>query len=88
MGCIQYSPPLDNHIKSLRPLEPGHTWEVQLRGCSVWAVELIRRQILKQHPEAEVSAILIDFFLYDTAKDKEKEGVEMVPHHRCRTIWY
>ena len=42
-----------------------------LRG----AVELMRREILRQHPEAvEVNAVLIDFFLYDLAKEKESSG--------------
>ena len=57
-------------------------------GCSIWCVELIRREILRQHPQAKVNAILIDFFLYDTIKEKEAEGVEIIPHHRTRSIWY
>jgi hypothetical protein len=39
------------------------------------AVELIRREILRQHPEATgVNAVLIDFFLYDLAKEREAAG--------------
>lgn len=38
-------------------------------------MELIRREILKQHPEATgVNAVLIDFFLYDLAKEREVAG--------------
>ena len=88
MGCIQYSPSIASHIKLQKSIEPGHSWEIQLRGCSIWVVELIRRQILRQHSDAEVNAILIDFFLYDMAKSKERDGDEMLPHHRCRTVWY
>ncbi len=57
-------------------------------GCSIWCVELIRRDILRRHPDAKVNAILIDFFLYDTMKDHEKTGAEEIPHHRTRSIWY
>lgn len=57
-------------------------------GCSIWAVELLRREILKLRPDAKVNAILIDFFLYDLAKEREKEGVDAIPHHRTRSIWY
>jgi hypothetical protein len=57
-------------------------------GCSIWCVELIRREILRRNPDAKVNAILIDFFLYDTMKDKEKTGKEEIPHHRTRSIWY
>lgn len=58
------------------------------KGCSVWAVELLRREILKTKPEAKVNAILIDFFLYDLAKEREKANVHAIPHHRTRSIWY
>ena len=44
-------------------------------GCSIWAVELIKREILKAHPDANVSAVLIDFFLYDLAKEREAQGM-------------
>ena len=57
-------------------------------GCSIWAVELLRREILKLQPDAKVNAILLDFFLYDLAKEKEKAGEEALPHHRTRSIWY
>lgn len=57
-------------------------------GCSIWAVELLRREMLKIEPEVKVNAILIDFFLYDLAKEREKEGIDTIPHHRTRSIWY
>jgi hypothetical protein len=47
-----------------------------MRGCSIWAVEMLRRQIANDHPEAkgEVNAILLDFLLYDLAKEVESTG--------------
>jgi hypothetical protein len=57
-------------------------------GCSIWCVELIRREIVRNHPDAKVNAILIDFFLYDTMKERELAGQEEMPHHRTRSIWY
>ena len=88
LGCLQYSPPLDHHIRQLRPISSGHSWEIQLRGCSIWCVELIRREIARKHPDAHINAILIDFFLYDTAKEQEAKGIVSIPHHRTRSIWY
>ena len=47
-----------------------------------------------------VNAVLIDYLLYDTAKEREKEmldnaeretgadGPQTLPHHRTRSIWY
>lgn len=53
-------------------------------------MEMIRRQIVKMHPEQEgrINAVLIDFYLYDTAKELEVEGGEGIGCHRTRSIWY
>ncbi|KAK1754743.1 hypothetical protein QBC47DRAFT_384829 [Echria macrotheca] len=88
LGCLAYSPPLDAAVRDKKELPAGGSWELQLRGCSIWCIELIRREIKRQHPEAEVNAILIDFFLYDTIKQLESAGQESIPHHRTRSIWY
>lgn len=57
-------------------MKTGDSWEMQLRGCSIWAVEMIRRQIVQEHPEAEadINAVLLDFLLYDLAKESESTG--------------
>ncbi|OTA58010.1 hypothetical protein K449DRAFT_334965 [Hypoxylon sp. EC38] len=88
LGCIGYSPPLLAIVARGDILESGHSYEIQLRACSIWCVELIRREIKRQHPEAKINAILIDFFLYDTMKQLEAQGKETIPHHRTRSIWY
>lgn len=133
LGCLRYSPPLESHIRGLKPLPSGSSWEVELRGTSIWCIELFKREIERRHPEVTstksvrqslghasrpsdggekidenkfttqkrpkqnsvhelhvsgVNAILIDFFLYDTIKSIEKEGREIIPHHRTRCIWY
>ncbi|KXS97841.1 hypothetical protein AC578_7631 [Pseudocercospora eumusae] len=89
LGVLMYSPPLEYRIRDLRAIESGHAWEVQLRGCSIWAVELIRREIVRRHGEAtSINAVLIDFFLYDLAKEGERIGQHAIPHHRTRSIWY
>lgn len=89
LGCLEYSPPLSSHIRTKKPIASGHNWEIELRGCSIWAVELLRREIeiiqqqdqQHQHQEAEqsspkINAILIDFFLYDMVKAMEKQEME------------
>lgn len=75
-------------MRNKKSLESGHSWEIQLRGCTIWSVELIKREILKQHPDTHINAVLIDFFLYDTMKELEAENSEPIPHHRTRSIWY
>ncbi|KAL1599478.1 hypothetical protein SLS60_007281 [Paraconiothyrium brasiliense] len=69
LGLVSYCPPLEGRIRRGEMIEPGHSWEVQIR-------------------DAKVNAILLDFFLYDLAKEKEQAGEETLPHHRTRSIWY
>jgi Potential Queuosine, Q, salvage protein family len=94
LGSLVYSPPLESKLKRRVHIEPGSQYEVEIRGCSIWCVEMIRKEILRAHPEAKVNAVLIDFFLYDVCKEMEKalkeggEELDMLPHHRTRCIWY
>lgn len=32
LGCLKYSPRLDNHIRQLQLIKSGDTWEIELRG--------------------------------------------------------
>jgi len=43
---------------------------------------------MKLDPEAKINSILLDFFLYDLTREKEKNGEQAIPHHRTRSIWY
>lgn len=90
LGVLMYSPQLEGRIRRREELGSGETCELEIRGCSVWAVELIRREIVKDNPGIKVNAILIDTFLYDTLKEKEGKGEleGVIPHHRTRSIWY
>lgn len=88
LHCLRFSPKLESHIKSQKLIPSGSLWECQLRGASIWCVEMIRREILKQHPDTRINAILIDFYLYDCAKELEAKGTEILPHHRTKSIWY
>lgn len=94
LNCLWYSPRLESRIARNEMLGSGDELEVEIRGCSIWCVELLRREILRLHPDAaaagSVNAVLIDFFLYDTCKEMEKRGKmdEMLPHHRTRSIFY
>lgn len=88
LNVLSYSPPLEYRIRQKLLIEPGHSWEVQLRGCSVWAVELIKKEIKFLNPDANINSVLLDFFLYDTMKEKEDSGDDVLPHHRTRSIYY
>lgn len=101
LNILWYSPRVESRIKRKDGLVSGENIEIEIRGCSIWAVELLKREMLRQYPEAKekVNAILIDFFLYDTCKEKEEQKAieeqtpdtnkdDPLPHHRTRSIWY
>lgn len=52
LGSLLYSPRLESHIRRLEEIPSGSKWEIEIRGVSIWCVELIRREILRRHPEA------------------------------------
>ncbi|RFU81323.1 hypothetical protein TARUN_897 [Trichoderma arundinaceum] len=79
LGALYIGPQIDAAIRDKKLIESA---------CSIWCVELIRREIQNAHPDTHVNAILIDFFLYDTMKEMEAQGKETTPHHRTRSIWY
>lgn len=91
LDCISYSKELTSHVEKLQYLEQGSSQEVEIRGCSIWAVELIKKYILEEHPETKVNAILIDFYLWDSAKRIQQElggNGHLIPCHRTRSIFY
>ena len=81
---------------------PGCREEVSIRAASIISVEKVRKEIEDirakkgKGAEVQVSSVLIDFYLWDLAKDIEvgKNSVEdidtteMAPPHRTRSIWY
>ncbi|KPI38196.1 uncharacterized protein AB675_1017 [Cyphellophora attinorum] len=47
LGVLRYSPRLETKIRRKEIFESGEDLEVEIRGCSVWAVELLRREIVR-----------------------------------------
>lgn len=96
LNILWYSPRLQTKIKQKDEILSGDSFEIEIRGCTVWAAELLRREILRQHPEAKdkINAVLLDFYLYDTVKEQETKALDLdteaeeLPHHRTRSIWY
>jgi hypothetical protein len=63
----------------------GDPLEVEIRGCSIWALECVRQRLEKLGNP--MNSILLDFYLWDfTSENREKLSV--VPFHRTRSIYY
>ncbi|RHZ88834.1 hypothetical protein Glove_21g195 [Diversispora epigaea] len=93
LGVISYSKNLLKMLESATLLPNGSRLEVEIRGCSIWAVELLKRVIQKkieQDKEHEaipiLNAIILDFFIWDFAT--ENDEILNLPFHRTRSIYY
>lgn len=64
----------------------GSEDEVEIRGNSIWAVELVRERIEIIDPQLKINAILIDFYIWDMAKEIQDKMT--VPTHCTRSCFY
>ncbi|XP_076235542.1 queuosine 5'-phosphate N-glycosylase/hydrolase [Calliopsis andreniformis] len=94
-GAIRYSNPLLSRLQCDVELENGSDDEIEIRGCSIEAVErvkdevrtLIERYSHLQLNKADVNSIMIDHFLWDYRREHAAE-LEQIPFHKTRCIYY
>ena len=94
-GAMRYSNPLLSRLQCDVELENGSDDEIEIRGCSIEAVERVKdevRSLIERYPnlelnKADVNAILIDHFLWDYRREHAAQ-LEQVPFHKTRCIYY
>lgn len=93
LGALKYSDELLKRLLRGEMLSNGEKQEVEIRGCSIWCVELIRDCLLElleergEKPQSEINSILLDYHLWDYARD-HREAMRGIPFHRTRCIYY
>lgn len=89
-GIFEYSEELMDKLRKETVLENGEEDEVEIRGCSIHAVELLKEYVQKKMDEKEtVNSILIDHFLWDFRRKNNKEIVERnLPFHKTFSVYY
>ncbi|KAL2092588.1 hypothetical protein ACEWY4_012386 [Coilia grayii] len=91
LGVLKYSDELMNTLKKGELLSSGDRREVEIRGCSIDAVEQIKEQLLQLVAEdgevCHINSALIDFYLWPYAKEHHKEMAH-IPIHHTRCIYY
>ena len=96
LGVIQYSEEFAKRIKNEEIISSGSTEEMEIRGCSIHAVECLRESIqyeLKNDIKStrtdinELNSIIIDFYLWDFATLNFDQMMQF-PEHRTRTHFY
>ncbi|KAF8776882.1 queuosine salvage protein-like [Argiope bruennichi] len=93
LGAMKYSDELLTKLKSDELLENGDRYEVEIRGCSIQACELICANIKGKKSAGTVpkdlyiNSILIDNFLWEYRRSHATE-MEHIPFHKTRCIYY
>ncbi|XP_041855079.1 queuosine salvage protein isoform X2 [Melanotaenia boesemani] len=92
LGVLRYSDALMQALKNGELLCSGNRREVEIRGCSIWSVELIKERLCKLVQEREqqacnITSAIIDFYLWPYAKQHHKEMAH-IPIHHTRCIYY
>ncbi|XP_069589711.1 queuosine 5'-phosphate N-glycosylase/hydrolase [Ranitomeya imitator] len=92
-GTMRYSEDLLKKLKEGWLFRNGDREEMEIRGCSIWAVELVCDHLCElfqkngEKMSNEINPVLIDHFLWDYARDYREE-IKEVPFHRVRCIYY
>lgn len=85
VGILEYHPSLAKRIDNQELLEAGSRGgeeEIELRAATIWACELLRREMIHQdHP---ITAAEIDMRLWLMGQNSSN----MKPYHRTRSIYY
>ncbi|XP_077378291.1 queuosine 5'-phosphate N-glycosylase/hydrolase [Festucalex cinctus] len=92
LGALRYSDALMRTLKSGQLLHSGDRREVEIRACSVWAVERIKACLDELARErggdsSGVNSVLIDFYLWPYAKQHHREMAH-IPIHHTRCVYY
>lgn len=92
LGLLVMSPGLKERLRRGELLSVHSQEVVELRATSIWIAELLRREMVRRDPaqrEGQLNAILLDFYLWDTAKDHNPAPLEQnFPIHRTRSLFY
>ena len=83
LGILRYAPRLANKIDNCEVLQAGGPEEVELRANTLWAVELLRRELNRMGKD--LMAVELDWLLWELGQRAEFKGQ---PHHRTVTIFY
>ncbi|XP_071082919.1 queuosine 5'-phosphate N-glycosylase/hydrolase-like [Haliotis cracherodii] len=92
-GALQYSHALMELLRKDTLMKNGDRLEVEIRGCSIWATELVCEEArrLKEadtdSSDLQINSILIDEFLWDYRRAHVQE-TDSIPYHKVRCIYY
>lgn len=89
-GALSYSAELMEKLKKDILLPSGSEEEVEIRGCSIHAVELLKKRIEEKLEGRSVevpNSSLIDYYLW-CYRRKYADAMETIPFHKTLGIYY
>jgi len=95
LGIIDYSEELRRKICK-EEISPGSEEELEIRGCSIYAVECLRDAMKSQIKQGGIStciscndlnSVIVDFYLWDFATSNSDQ-LKQFPEHHTRTHFY
>lgn len=89
-NVLEYSNELKDKLKSNYIFANGDPMEVEIRGCSIHAVELVKLHVLSKIDKPDkVNSILIDHFLWDfRRRNANTISTHILPFHKTFSIYY
>jgi len=83
LGIVRYDEVLSERVDRESLLDAGSPEEVEIRANTIWAVELIRREL--ERVGRMLKAIEIDWILWNMGQEA---AFRAKPYHRTRSIFY
>ncbi|KXJ20652.1 queuosine salvage protein [Exaiptasia diaphana] len=101
LGVLKYSQNLVEKLKRGDIIPPGDILELEIRGNSICSVDRIYQKVLSNAQNDDIfcemkkqelaqcfNSVIIDFYLWDFAKEQVEKDVDHPPCHKTRTIFY
>lgn len=86
LNLLSYSEELMCKLQNNVQIPSDSREEMEIRGCSIHAVEILREEIGKLN-ESTVHSLMLDFYLWDFATHNP-EKMKGFPEHRTRSTFY
>lgn len=88
-GILEYDDDLLKKLKNNELLKNGSEEEVEIRGCTLQAVELLNKYVGEKLEPGKINSVMIDHFLWDFRRKHADEIVEKgLPFHKTLSIYY
>lgn len=88
-GVLEYSDELYEKLQKHVILINGEDDEVEIRGCTLHAVELLSKYATEKLGKGKINSLLIDHFLWEFRRKQAKEVFKKgLPFHKTYSIYY